>query len=66
VAFLELWIGMTSLELWLMIEGKHVAFLELWLGMKSLELWLGMVDENEESFSCDLYEWVHKLSLLGS
>ena len=42
VAFLELWLGMVSLELWLGILGKHVAFLELWLRMTSLELWLGM------------------------
>ncbi|QCD82905.1 hypothetical protein DEO72_LG2g3247 [Vigna unguiculata] len=40
--FLELWLRMTSLELWLGIEGKHMAFLELWLIMTSLELWLGM------------------------
>jgi len=30
-AFLELWLGMASLELWLRVEGKHVAFLKLWL-----------------------------------
>ena len=41
-----------SLELWLMIERKHVAFLELWLEMTSLELWFGMTDEHEESLSC--------------
>jgi len=38
VTFLELWLGMVSLELWLGIKGKHVTFLELWLTMTSLEL----------------------------
>jgi len=28
-AFLELWLRMVSLELWLEIEGKHMTFLEL-------------------------------------
>ncbi|QCD99755.1 hypothetical protein DEO72_LG7g1040 [Vigna unguiculata] len=32
-AFVELWLGMTSLELWLEMVGKHLVFLELWLGM---------------------------------
>jgi len=50
--FLELWLRMVSLELWLGIEDKHVTFLELWLGMTSLELWLGMADEHEEFLSC--------------
>jgi len=31
--FLELWLRMTSLKLWLRMEGKHEVFLELWLGM---------------------------------
>ena len=44
IAFLELWLRMVSLELWLRIWGKHVAFLELWLKLASLELWLGMAD----------------------
>ena len=35
-AFLELRFKMTSLELWLGMEGKHVAFLELWLRMVSV------------------------------
>jgi len=35
-AFLELWLGMASLELWLEMEGKYMAFLELWLGMVCL------------------------------
>ena len=52
VAFLELWLVMVSLELWLKILGKHVAFLELWLGMASLELWLGMTDGHKQSLSC--------------
>jgi len=52
IAFLELWLRMVSLELWLGILGKHVAFLELWLEMTSLELWLGMMDEHEELLSC--------------
>ena len=33
MVFLELWLGMTSLELWLRMEDEHWAFLELWLGM---------------------------------
>jgi len=52
MAFLQLWLRMVSLELWLGIEGKHVAFLELWLVMTSLELWLGMADGHEHSLSC--------------
>ena len=52
VTFLELWLEMVSLELWLGILGKHVAFLELWLRMTSLELWLGMADGHEQSLSC--------------
>jgi len=51
VAFLELWLDMVSLELWLGIDGKRMAFLELWLGMTSLELFLGMADEHEKSLS---------------
>jgi len=30
-AFLELWLGIASLEFWLEMEGKHVVFLQLWL-----------------------------------
>jgi len=52
VAFLELWLGMVSLELWLVIKGKHMTFLEIWLVMASLELWLGMADGHEHSLSC--------------
>jgi len=51
VTFLELWLRMVSLELWLRIEGKHVTFLELWLGMTSLELWLRMADGHVHSLS---------------
>jgi len=47
--FLELWLEMVSLDLWLEIEGKYVVFLKLWLGITSLELWLGMANEHEES-----------------
>ena len=43
VAFLELWLGMVSLELWLRILGKHVTF---------VNLWLGMADGHEHSLSC--------------
>jgi len=32
-AFLELWLRMASLKLWLGIEGQHVVFLELWFRM---------------------------------
>ena len=53
-AFLELWLRIVSLQLWLMIKGKHVAFLELWLEMASLELWLGMADGHEHSLNCGL------------
>jgi len=47
-AFLELWLRMISLELWLGVEVKHVELLELWLGMEDeqwtfIELWLEMV-----------------------
>jgi len=56
VAFLELWLRMISLELWLGILGKHVTFLELWLGITPLELWLGMADEHEHSLSYGL-DW---------
>ena len=52
VTFLQLCIGMISLELWLEIEGKHMTFLEFWLIMESLALWLGMADEHEHSLSC--------------
>jgi len=55
-AFLELWLGMVSLELWLGIEGKHVAFLKLWLRMTSIELWLGMENEHKHSLICGS-EW---------
>jgi len=52
--FLEFWLEMVSLELWLRILVKHVAFLELWPGMTSLKLWLGMGDEHEHSLSYGL------------
>ncbi|QCD96044.1 hypothetical protein DEO72_LG6g746 [Vigna unguiculata] len=52
VAFLELWLRMISLELWLKIEGKHETFLELWLKMTSLELWLGTANGHAHSLSC--------------
>jgi len=52
---------MTSLELWLEMEGKHVAFLELWLRMVSHELWLGMKDEHK-SF---LELWLGMVSVTG-
>jgi len=69
VTFLELWLRMLSLELWLGIEGKHVAFLELWFEMTSLELWLRMVNEHEHSSICGsdwrvLPVWVCKLWLV--
>jgi len=32
-AFFKLWLEITSLELWLRMEGKNIVFLELWLGM---------------------------------
>jgi len=52
VAFLELWLRMISLELWLKIEGKHETFLELWLKMTSLKLWLGTANGHAHSLSC--------------
>ncbi|QCE00792.1 hypothetical protein DEO72_LG7g2083 [Vigna unguiculata] len=69
MAFLELWLRMVSLELWLGIEGKHVAFLELWLGMTSLEFGLGIADGHEHSLSCGsdwrvLLVWVCELWLV--
>ncbi|QCD89273.1 hypothetical protein DEO72_LG4g217 [Vigna unguiculata] len=60
-AFLKLWLIITSLKLWLGMEGKHVAFLELWLGMASLELWLGMEDEH-----CTFLQlWLKMVCVIG-
>jgi len=42
---------MTSLELWLGMEGTHVTFLEVWLRIASFELWLGMKDDTTPFFA---------------